>query len=257
MRNILQEVRRKISCEQAEKVLSEKVADPLGLDLENAANEIISMAADMIAEEINELINKTGKSAADFVLFTFGGNGAVLGCEIAQIAGIQKSYVFSLGAVLSAFGSSVADITHTYEYSPLVAVREHETLAGMAQEMVQEARRDMEGEGFDLAKLEAGLDFTLYDQRDPKNFIQFSSSSWKKADFEEKNINDLIRNSFVDAGKGSDSEDLIVEVMKLRARLPVAKVQPGKTQPGKENPSDAHKGERVIRGGGWDFFHNI
>ena len=241
---------KKIKREQAEKVLKEKIAVPLGLNLEDAANEIISKAADMIAAEITELANKTEKPALDFVLFAFGGNGAVLGCEVAQKAGIQKSYIFSLGAVLSAFGSSVADITHTYEYSPLVPVSEHEVLAGMAQEMLQEAQRDMEGEGFDLAKLEAGLDFTLYDQRDPKNFIQFSSSSWKKADFEEKNINDLIRNSFVDAGKGSDSEDLIVEVMKLRARLPVAKVQPGKTQPGKENPSDAHKGERVIRRGG-------
>ncbi len=241
---------KKISREQAEKVLSEKVAGPLGLDLENAANEIISMAAEMIAEEINELVNKTGKSAADFVLFTFGGNGAVLGCEIAQKAEIQKSYVFSLGAVLSAFGSSVADITHTYEYSPLVAVSEHETLAGMAQEMVEEAQRDMEGEGFDLANMEAGLDFTLYDQSDPKNFIQFSSPTWKEADLAEKNMNDLIQDSFVDAGTDAASKDLVVEVMKLRARVPVAKVQPGEAKSGDGNSSAALKGERMIHRGG-------
>jgi N-methylhydantoinase A/oxoprolinase/acetone carboxylase beta subunit len=94
------------------------------------------------------------------------------------------------------------------------------------------------------------LDFTLYDQSDPKNFIQFSSPTWKEADLAEKNMNDLIQDSFVDAGKDAASKDLVVEVMKLRARVPVAKVQPGEAKSGDGNSSAALKGERMIHRGG-------
>ena len=63
-------------------------------------------------------------------------------------------------------------------------------------------------------------------------------------------MNVLIQESFSDVGKDVASEDLVVEVMKLRARLPVAKVQPGEAQPGDGNSSAALKGERMIRRGG-------
>jgi N-methylhydantoinase A/oxoprolinase/acetone carboxylase beta subunit len=227
---------KEIRQEQAEKIIQENVANPLGISLEIAANEIINQATAMVAEEVSGLVKQTGKAASEFVLFAFGGNGAVLGCEVADKSGLNKSHVFSLGSVLSTFGSSVADVSHTYEYSPFAPVKEHDALAEIAEEMLQEAKRDMEGEGFDLTNMKSELDFILYNKQDAENVIQFSSQS----------MSDLISESFVDAGRDSASADLVVEVLRLRAKSPVTKVNPQKTSLNGENSEAALKGERNI-----------
>jgi len=238
--------KKEIRQEQAEKIIQENVANPLGISLENAANEIINLATAMIAEEVNGLVTQTGKAASDFVLFAFGGNGAVLGCEVAEKSGIGKSHVFSLGSVLSAFGSSVADVSHSYEYSPFVPVKEQDSLAQIAEEMLQEAKRDMEGEGFDLTSMKSELDFTLYDKQDADNVIQFSSQTWQESDLAENSMSDVIRESFVHAGRDSASDDLVVEVLRLRAKSPVTKVNPEKSSLNGNNSKAALKGERAI-----------
>ena len=237
---------KEIRQEQAEKIIQENVANPLGISLEIAANEIINQATAMVAEEVSGLVKQTGKAASEFVLFAFGGNGAVLGCEVADKFGLNKSHVFSLGSVLSTFGSSVADVSHTYEYSPFAPVKEHDALAEIAEEMLQEAKRDMEGEGFDLTNMKSELDFILYNKQDAENVIQFSSQTWQESDLAEKSMSDLISESFVDAGRDSASADLVVEVLRLRAKSPVTKVNPQKTSLNGENSEAALKGERNI-----------
>ncbi len=237
---------KEIRQEQAEKIIQENVANPLGISLEIAANEIINQATAMVAEEVSGLVKQTGKAASEFVLFAFGGNGAVLGCEVADKSGLNKSHVFSLGSVLSTFGSSVADVSHTYEYSPFAPVKEHDALAEIAEEMLQEAKRDMEGEGFDLTNMKSELDFILYNKQDAENVIQFSSQTWQESDLAEKSMSDLISESFVDAGRDSASADLVVEVLRLRAKSPVTKVNPQKTSLNGENSEAALKGERNI-----------
>mgnify|MGYP006424791297 FL=1 len=238
--------KKEIRQEQAKKIIQENVANPLGISLENAASEIINLATAMIAEEVNGLVTQTGKAASDFVLFAFGGNGAVLGCEVADKSGIEKSHVFTLGSVLSTFGSSVADVSHTYEYSPFTPVKEHDSLAQIAEEMLQEAKRDMEGEGFDLTSMRSELDFTLYNKQDAENVIQFSSQTWQESDLAEKSMSGLIRESFVSADRDSGSDDLVVEVLRLRAKSPVTKVNPEKTSLNGENSEAALKGKRNI-----------
>ena len=237
---------KEIRQEQAEKIIQENVANPLGISLEIAANEIINQATAMVAEEVSGLVKQTGKAASEFVLFAFGGNGAVLGCEVADKSGLNKSHVFSLGSVLSTFGSSVADVSHTYEYSPFAPVKEHDALAEIAEEMLQEAKRDMEGEGFDLTNMKSELDFILYNKQDAENVIQFSSQTWQESDLAEKSMSDLISESCVDAGRDSASADLVVEVLRLRAKSPVTKVNPQKTSLNGENSEAALKGERNI-----------
>ena len=221
--------KKEISQEKAENILKEKVADPLGINVENAASEIINKATEMIAEEVIELVKKTGKISSDFVLFAFGGNGAILGCEVAQKSGIEKNHVFSLGSVLSAFGSSVSDVSHSYEYSPFLSIKERDALTEIVEEMLKEAKRDMEGEGFEVTAMESELDFTLYNKKDSESIIRFSSSTWKESDMTEKGINDIIGESFINAGKDASSTDLVIEVLKLRSKVPVTKVQPEKS----------------------------
>ena len=121
----------------------EQVAGPLRVDLQMAAYQIASRATRMIADEVITLIKRTGKSPGDYALFVFGGNGAMVGCEVARKADVNTVYVFSLGSVLSAFGSSVADVSHSYDYSPFLPSGKSAVLLDIIGRMMADARRDM------------------------------------------------------------------------------------------------------------------
>lgn len=236
---------KKLNRKRAEKIIQEKVAGPLDVDLQIAAYQITSRATQMIADEIIELIQRTGRPPGDYTLFAFGGNGAIVSCEVAKKADMEKVFVFSLGSVLSGFGSSVADISHTYEYSPIVPAADRKSLANIAQWMVDEARRDMEGEGLDLSKVEAELELSLYNQKDPENLIQISCP-WAMSTTAEKAPLNMLDDCLKKSKLGSNHADMIVEILRLRTKTPISKIKPPEFESGSEDPQSAFKEEREI-----------
>lgn len=66
-------------------------AEPLGLEPHYAAYEIADLATGMIAKEISNVISRRGKSPEDYTLFAFGGNGGMVGCEVAHKVGIEEN----------------------------------------------------------------------------------------------------------------------------------------------------------------------
>lgn len=247
---------KKIYGERAEKIIQEKLGNPLGIDAHVAAYEISSRATMMIADELTDLIKRTGVSPDNYTLFAFGGNGSIVGCEAAKKAGIEKVYLFSLGSVLSAFGSSVADISHTYEYSPFVPASESKKLADIVMRLMEDARRDMEGEGFDLGKVEAELEFSLYSKKDPHNPIE-SICPWIVGKVEDQRLIEMIEGCIKDAQAGSSIPDQIVEILRLRARAVIPKIEPFEYKGAGKDPRAALKGERIIRRGEEEVPSNI
>ncbi len=233
---------KKINGKRSEKMISEKVAGPLGVEPQMAAYRIASLATDMIAAEVSQLIARTKKSPGDYALFAFGGNGGIVGCETAKKTGINTVYVFSHGAVLSAFGSSVADVSHTYEHSASASVSQCESLADSISWMVEEARLDMEGEGFSLADLEAELEFILYDAKNPEEVIQVTSP-WKLA---AKPNKDTISGCLKRADLGPKAADLTIDIVRLRVRAPLGKLKIAKLRDESKDPKDALKGARDV-----------
>jgi N-methylhydantoinase A/oxoprolinase/acetone carboxylase beta subunit len=213
-----------------------------------AAYRIVTKATDMIAKEVTELIKRTGRSPSEFVLFAFGGNGAMVGCEVAKKADLKRVYAFSLGSVFSAFGSSVADISHNYEYSPMMAMSEKKALADMVQWMIEEARRDMEGEGFGASNVDFELEMLLRKRNETKSPVSVVSPLKPTSDpggTAGARLEDWMKGS----GLASESADLFVEVMRLRAKVPAPKFLPPQFGKAEETPGDAYKGERVVSRG--------
>src|SRR4051794_721380 len=105
-----------------------------GIDLER----VIDTAADMVAAVADETLALA--EPGDFELYCFGGNGANFAARVADRLGRDRAYVFALGPVLSAFGSSVAEICHVYEEWG------EDTDAIVARGEAQ-VRRDLAGEG--------------------------------------------------------------------------------------------------------------
>ena len=102
----------------AEKAIRERVAEPLGLSLTDAALGIIEVANAKMANALeNEIIGR-GFDPRDFTLMSYGGAGPFHAVGYAQSLGIDTIVVPGEAAsVWSAFGISQADIRYQYEAS--------------------------------------------------------------------------------------------------------------------------------------------
>lgn len=158
--------RKKLVKEKAVAAVDNLIAGSLGLSVEEAAWKIIQTSEDDVARQIKENIEVKGLKARDLTLFAFGGGGGSRCCGYASRLGISRIIVFAFNAVASAFGASTMDILHTYERPVHVTIRsasgaypaaEWDPFSKAVTDMVDNARRDMKGEGF----APEGLSFTL------------------------------------------------------------------------------------------------
>ena len=135
----------RIDPERARKAVSERVGEPLGLSVENAALAMEKAWVAKVADSLRQFTSIT----PDTVLAAFGGGGPFVVCRVAEAAGISRVVIPGLAAVFSAFGLGFSDIAHTYE-APLASADAEGFKAALAA-LTEKARRGMFGEGFDLA----------------------------------------------------------------------------------------------------------
>jgi N-methylhydantoinase A/acetophenone carboxylase len=145
--------RRRLLPELARTALDERIGAPLGVSTEDAALEVKEAAERTVAEGIQEMLERPSARAAlgerspgDLRLIAYGGGGGILLPSAAQGLGIEKVYLSSLSPVFSAFGVSTFDVRHRYETrTKLNGTPVDDALAPL----VDAARRDIRGEGFD------------------------------------------------------------------------------------------------------------
>jgi len=153
-----------IDRELAQDTIEEAVAKPLDLGVEAACQAVIGRAFDMVAEIIEHARAELDQDLSQHTLFAYGGNGGLFACDVAERAGLSSIYVFSLGPVFSAFGSSVSDISHVYERTlrnPMLSEAGLVELRGMLQEMKAEATQDLLGEGIHPENISYALEFEV------------------------------------------------------------------------------------------------
>jgi acetophenone carboxylase len=156
--------RRKLRRDLSEQALATDVADPLGLDVAEAAERVIDRAAELVAGVATRTLDLAGLGRDGFQLFCFGGNGANFAARVAERLGLDAAHVFALGPVLSAFGSSVAEVAHVHEVWPFRALDDD----GAADEVAQlvaagltAVRRDLEGERLSVADARFTVELTI------------------------------------------------------------------------------------------------
>ncbi len=153
-----------IDREQAQRTIEEAVAQPLNLGVETACQAVIGRAFDMVAEMVGHARAALDQDLSQYTLFAYGGNGGLFACDVAERAGLSSVYVFSLGPVFSAFGSSVSDISHVYEralQNPTLSEASLVELRGMLEEMKAEATQDLLGEGIRPENVSYTLEFEV------------------------------------------------------------------------------------------------
>lgn len=98
---------------KAERAVRENIAQPLKLQVTEAAAGVYEIINNKMSDLIRRQIVKSGYLPEDFVLYAFGGAGPVHAVEFARELGIGQMYVFPTSAVFSAFGASMADVIHS------------------------------------------------------------------------------------------------------------------------------------------------
>jgi N-methylhydantoinase A/acetophenone carboxylase len=106
-----------LATELAEEVIREKIADPLGLDLAEAASRIRALVdANMGQEAFNEVALK-GHDPRDFVLFACGGAGPTHACGFASYLGVPRVLVPYNSPVFGAYGASTVKVQQVWDHS--------------------------------------------------------------------------------------------------------------------------------------------
>ncbi|MGD0485697.1 MAG: hydantoinase/oxoprolinase family protein [Syntrophorhabdales bacterium] len=112
----------KLDRDIAFKAIEERIAKPLGLDVYQAAQGIISIIDAKMGSTLRTTLAGRGLDPSQFILFAFGGAGPTHCAGYAKGINFKEVIVPKTAAVFSAFGASTADIKHRHEGSPFVII---------------------------------------------------------------------------------------------------------------------------------------
>ncbi|MGD9734390.1 MAG: hydantoinase/oxoprolinase family protein [Solirubrobacterales bacterium] len=104
-----------LDLELARRAVTEQIAEPLGLPLEQAAAGVIELFEDELRREIKGLIMGKGYEPADYVCLSYGGGGPLhVGGYTAEL-NFEDVLVPSWAAGFSAFGCACADFAYRFD----------------------------------------------------------------------------------------------------------------------------------------------
>ena len=142
---------QKLELDLARQSLHEKIANPLGLTVEKAAEGIIRVVNAGMVRAMRVVSVQRGYDPREFVLTAFGGAGPLHAVELARELGMPQVLVPRYPGVNSAFGMLAADVRHDYVQTRLVLLDEiaPEEFDGIFAEMALAGLSDLQSEGFD------------------------------------------------------------------------------------------------------------
>jgi N-methylhydantoinase A len=89
---------------KAAEAIEQKIADPLGLSLLEAAHGVYRLAAASMVRAVKAVSTYRGRDPRDFTLVAFGGNGPICAVEMAALLGVEKVLIPPAAGLFSALG---------------------------------------------------------------------------------------------------------------------------------------------------------
>jgi len=249
---------KRLSERQAERAIERRIARPLGVDVVEAASLVRRITDANMGNTIYKEAALRGQDPRESVLFAIGGAGPTHAEGFARHADVDTVVTFPYASVFSAYGSSVMDTMHVYEYSENLALIHPETLDPLdehgrfndvVERLREEAFRDLRGEGYEPGEvsLDLELDAKYGGQLDilrvpsPHLFVD--------DDDDVRDIRETFEQQYRDAYSPISmmpETGVEVENFVLKATVPR---EPGSlpTYPGEgRSPSAAHRGQREV-----------
>lgn len=137
----------KLNKDAAKDAIQTKLADPMGIELMEAANGIFRIINSSMTNGIRDVSVKKGYDPRDFTLVAFGGNGAVHAGMQARELGIKKVVVPRIATAFSAWGMIGSNIVIN-KMRTYIANMENYDLAIINQlykEMRENAEQELSG----------------------------------------------------------------------------------------------------------------
>ena len=140
----------KLNKEKAANVFKEKIAEPLGLSLEEAAYGAHLISASNMIRAIKAVSTERGRNPQNYSLFAFGGNGPLFAAGMADAIGIKQVIVPPSPGLFSSFGLLYADVEHHYSrtFRRLLTAADPEELTVAWEGLAKEAIDELNKEGF-------------------------------------------------------------------------------------------------------------
>jgi N-methylhydantoinase A len=232
---------------EAARAAGEAVADPLGLDIHEAARGIVALVNENMLGALRVVTVQKGRAPSEFALVSFGGAGGLHANALAQLLGCYPVIVPTESGVLSALGFVASDIKNEFSQTHIRASDDADAgeLRGEFEALAGEARGWLDGEG--VARGDQAIDFVV-DMRYQRQGFEIPIEL-QAAELAELSLSALAER-FADAHRTRYGFDLEggSEIVCLRARatgrVPQLEVAPGET--GGTDPSAAQKGTSTV-----------
>ncbi len=133
-----------IQAAAARAAIAEKLAEPLGLDVEAAAAGVIDVVNNSMAEALRIVSVERGHDAREFSLVAFGGAGPMHATELADALGIREVIVPPIPGGFSALGLVATDLKRDYVKTLYAALTDAEPASlGTVYEAMEASAREM------------------------------------------------------------------------------------------------------------------
>lgn len=242
--NYFLEGKRVLSKDAAVDAVKSKVAEPLGVDIQEAACRIKRELENHDSREVEKVMKEKGYRPRDFTLFSFGGGGGSYCCPIADSLGISTVYAFNLSSVFCAYGAANMDILHVYEeYRPLKLWSERgaylddfDEFNKVVEKLEKVAIRDMRGEGFQPSdvKLRLALEMRTGSTR-------FTIDSPVKRIRKTGDIDSIAKKL-----RSADKKNVWVELFRLRSTYEMPRYKIPVHRASGKDPKKAFKAKREV-----------
>ena len=173
-----------LNAEAATRAILTRIAEPLGLDVIEAASGILRVANATMARGIRVVSVERGHDPRRLTLVPFGGAGPMHGSPLARELAIPRLLIPPTPGILCALGMLVADLRHDLVQTRLAAHRDlsPETARAVFEPMLAEARRLLDADRVppDRQRIEIRLDMRYIGQSYelPIPIAGFSETEW-------------------------------------------------------------------------------
>ena len=248
--------RMRLNKNAAIQAIREKIAKPLGMEIEQAAEVIRKIVNGNMASAIMKEVHLRGYSPEDFVLFVGGGAGAthVEGYK----ADVRKAVIFNFSPVFCAFGSSTMDIMHVYEASKKITLLEPGTQKPTSdyapfnrtvEGLMEQAKRDLVADGLNphdatfVLELDMlyGGQFHVKRTLSPRLVLQSTADVHALCTAFEKEFSEAFSPFVVNPEGG-----VFIESFILKAIVPTTKMELPRLNLEGSDARGARKGERPV-----------
>jgi N-methylhydantoinase A len=155
---------------KAERALRRRIAEPLGITVEEAALRVRRLVDGLMGQEIFKRTALKGHDPRDFAMFAFGGAGPVHAADVAGHADVREVLTFPFGPEFNAFGAAAMDVVQSYErthrvllYDPLQDTwfDDLDAFNQVVDGLFALARRDLAEEGFASGETALSLELDM------------------------------------------------------------------------------------------------